>query len=271
MSTPYGQGGQQGWNPQGGYGQDPASQGYSQQQGYGQQAQQPGYDQSGYGQQQQGYDQGQQQQGYGQQQAYGQQAGYGQQGYDQNSYGQQQGYGQPATGGSTAYQAGYTGGQQQAYGQQAYGQQQSYGQPAYGQQQGYGQQGYGQQAPAGYGQGTPPAKSNKGLIIGISALVVVLAAAAVLLWVWPGFLSKKVFDKTKVEAGITTVLTNAPNANPPGYGLPTSDVSGVTCPDNQEVKAGTTFTCSLTYKGKPSSVTITVQDDAGKYQVSIPQ
>lgn len=271
MSTPYGQGGQQNWapGPQGGYGQDPAG-------GYGQQGsgQQPGYPQQGYGQQPA------QQPAYGQQPGYDQGQQYGQQ--PQQGYGQQGGY-QTGTGGTPAYQ-GYQ--QQPAYGQQPgydqgqqYGQQQGYGQQGY--DQGYNQQGYGAQSgyqQSGYQQGgynqpgfapqQAPAKSNKGLIVGISGLVVILAVAAVLLFLWPGFLNKKVFDGGKVAQGVTSILTSP---TPGGYGYSAADVTGVSCPSDQAVKAGTTFTCSLTYKGKPSTVTITVKDDNGTYEVGLPQ
>ncbi|TWH19231.1 hypothetical protein [Prauserella rugosa] len=90
------------------------------------------------------------------------------------------------------------------YGQQPYGGQQpgQYGQPdPYGQQQQYGQP-YGQQPygqPGQYGQqygmypggpGGEPPKKKTGLIIGIVAGIVVVAAGvfAILAWVAPGFL-----------------------------------------------------------------------------------
>ncbi|GGL91312.1 DUF4333 domain-containing protein [Nakamurella endophytica] len=227
---------------QGGYGQQS---GYGQQGGYGQ-GQQGGYGQGGYGDQS-GYGQG----GYGQgQSGYGQQGGYGQGGYgDQSGYGQQGGYGQ---------------------GQQGYGQQSPYGQPGgYGQgQQGYGQQyGGGQPGYGGQGYGQAPArKSNKGLYIGIGALVVVLAVAAVLLFAWPGWLNKKVFDNGKVAEGVTSILTSAP---PNGYGQ--TGVSDVSCPANEPVKQGTTFQCSLKVDGADKQVQITVVDDSGKYTVGVPQ
>ena len=71
-------------------------------------------------------------------------------------------------------------------------------------------------------------------------VVVVLAAlAAVALFVWPGFLNKKVFDERQVSQGVTDVLTGTP---PAGYGL--SGVTDVSCPSGQEVKADTSFDCT---------------------------
>ncbi|HEY7486424.1 MAG TPA: hypothetical protein VH912_18315 [Streptosporangiaceae bacterium] len=178
-----------GWNPPpGGSGDSPygGSPDYGQQPGYGQQG---GYgDQGGYGQGGQGgYGQGGQG-GYGDQGGYGQggQGGYG----DQGGYGQggQGGYGgqQPYGGGQPGYgqggQGGYGQSGQGGYGQQSgYGQQGGYGQPTqpgYGQQQSYGQQ-YGQ--PTTYG--SPPNKSNTGLILGIVggaiAVVIILVVVVV--------------------------------------------------------------------------------------------
>jgi Family of unknown function (DUF5336) len=85
--------GQQGWNPQPGYGQ------------YGQAPGQPEHGQQGYGQQGYGAQPGYGQQGFGAQPGqpgYGQ-PGYGQPGYGaQPGYGQQPGYGAPPASGSSA-------------------------------------------------------------------------------------------------------------------------------------------------------------------------
>ena len=253
------------------YGQQAAAYG---QQPYGQQ---PSYDQGGYGQPAgqggQGYGQGYQ--NYQQPSDYGQpsgQPGYGQQ------YGQPADYGQPAAG-QQAYgqQYGQSGGYGQGagYGQEAYGQPTStYGQPSYGQQPGgYGQAGYG-----GYGQSgapsggfaaatvdQPPKKSNQGLIIAIVIVVVLAVLAAVALFVWPGFLNKKVFDERQVTQGVTNVLTGTP---PTGYGL--SGVTDVSCPSGQEVKADTSFDCTLKVDGTPKTVTVRVKDSSGLYEVNPP-
>ncbi len=286
VSTPYGPGGQQGdpaqWPPQ--YGQPgyqppanpepgaPQPPAYGQQPGYGQQ---PPYGQPAtYGQP--AADPGQ---GYGQ-------PGYGQPAYGQPTYGQPTGqpsgaqpaYGQPSTYGSAPGYGGAPSYEQPVYGQPAgptygapdpaygqpggYGQQPGYAQPAgYGQQGGFGQPAYGQQPTA-----TPPAKkSGKGLMIGIGAVVLVLAIAAVVLFLYPGVLNKKVFDHTKVEAGVTNILTAAP---PAGYG--TTGVSAVSCPSDQAVKINATFNCTATINGAPKTVTITVKDDTGKYEVGVP-
>lgn len=299
--------GAQGQVPQdsqgGGYGQQP----YSQQPSYdhGGYGQQPSSDQPSYGQSPYS-----QQPGYGAQQPYrnDQQAtDYGQQGYQQPGYGQQ--YGQPVDPGQQGgqgYGQGADQGQQQSFGQQSYGQQPygqpSYGQPSYGQSSsygpppGYGRESYGhpsgygqpsQEQPGSYGQGgyggyqqpgVPPAgsspavgldqrpkKSNQGLIIAIVAVVVLAALAAVVLFVWPGVLNKKVFDDRQLNQGVTNVLTGTP---PNGYGL--TGISDVSCPSSQQVKAGTSFSCTLKVDGNSQTVTVQVKDNDGLYEVNPP-
>jgi hypothetical protein len=190
QQQPYGQ---QGYPS---YGQQEAPQGYGQpQHGYGQPEEQQVYGrpQGGYGPSEGGaYDQRSydQQQSHGQQQDYPQQQPYGQQA--QQPYGQeaQQPYGQE---GQQAY--GQEG--QQAYGQQqppqqAYGHEaQQAAQPGYGQvegqQQSYGRHAYGQQqsgdAYPGYStvgehhEGEAKSGSNKLLVFGIGAVVVVVVVA----------------------------------------------------------------------------------------------
>ncbi|HZM65432.1 MAG TPA: DUF4333 domain-containing protein, partial [Nakamurella sp.] len=80
-----------------------------------------------------------------------------------------------------------------------------------------------------------------------------------------GYLNKKVFDERQVSDGVTKVLT-APG--PGGYGL--SGVSNVSCPAGEQVKAGASFQCTLQIDGADRTVTITVQDDNGVYQVGPP-
>ncbi|GDY28573.1 DUF4333 domain-containing protein [Gandjariella thermophila] len=181
------------------------------------------------------------------------QPGYGQPGYPQPGQpGYGQGYGQPDP--SQGY-GGYPG-QQVPYG---YGQQPGYppaGQPypGYGQQPGY--------------PGTPPQADRKRsplpwILLGV--LVVVLAVVGVLGFVTPGFFLKRVFDNVAVQDGVKRILTSGTN----GYGI--TGVGAVTCPSDQEVKQGATFTCTVEVNGKPQKVTITVKTDAGEYEVGRPQ
>jgi len=100
-------------------------------------------------------------------------------------------------------------------------------------------------------------------------VVVVLAAAAVVLFWKPGYLSSTVFDQAAVQDGVTTILTNAPTDDPAGYGL--DGVSDVVCPSGVKVTAGATFTCTLTQDGSDKSVTVTIVDDSGTYKVGLPR
>jgi len=298
MSTPYGQGGQpsdpaQQW-PQ--YGQpgyqpppspDPDAQpaAYGQQTPYGQPGQeQPNYGQSGYGQAgygQSGYDQSGYAQPGGASPSYGPPSGaqptYGQPAYGQPAGSSQSPYGQPSGYGGAPVAPAYGGYDQPAYGQPGApsygGQDASYGQPSgYGQPGGYGAPAYGQQGgfgqPAGYGQPTqsaPAKKSNKRLMLSLLAFLALLVIAAVVLFLYPGVLNKKVFDHAKVEAGVTKILTDpAPN----GYGL--AGVSGVSCPSDQAVKVDAKFICTGSVGGSQKQINITVKDADGKYEVAPP-
>ena len=115
------------------------------------------------------------------------------------------------------------------------------------------------------GAGPQPKKSNQGLIIAIVVVVVLLVLAAVALFVWPGFLNKKVFDERQVSAGVTSILTEAP---PSGYGLP--GITDVSCPSGQEVKADTSFQCDLKVDGQATKVTVRVINNDGLYEVNPP-
>lgn len=236
-------------------GQDP-----DHQQGYGQQGYPPqGYPPQGYGQQ--GYPpQAYPPQGYGQQgyppQGYPPQ-GYGQQGYPPQGYGQQtypQGYPpQPFT---QPAQTGQLYGQQQGHEQYA---QQPYAQQSY---QAYGQQGGPEPYPSGYGE--PGYREQKKsalpwILCGVGGAGV-LAAILLLGFVTPGFFTTTVFDQNAVQEGVARILSNE-------YG---QDPQAVTCPTDQEVQVGSTFTCQATIEGEQRNVTITVKTDAGEYEVGRP-
>lgn len=74
------------------------------------------------------------------------------------------------------------------------------------------------------------------------------------------------FDSAKVATGIRKVLTDAP---PAGYGI--TGVTDTSCPNDQPVKIGTTFLCHATIDNASKSIRITVEDDAGKYEVGLPE
>ncbi|MFJ9786898.1 DUF4333 domain-containing protein [Amycolatopsis sp. NPDC101161] len=253
MSTPYG--GNDPQQPQ--YGQQPGGayppSGPQEQPQWGQQ-QPPSYDPN----QQQQWGQPQQPQ---QPQQWGQQPGgytppqQPQWGQQPPPYGQQPGGGYPQSGPQA----------QPQYGQQpggAYPQSGPQQQPQYGQQQ-PGQYDYGQQQYPGQGapEGEQPAKSKKGLLIGVIVLVVVVAVVGVLGFVAPGFFKTQVFNNTQMQTDVQKLLTET-------YKI--DGVTGVTCPADQKVEDGAKFECTATIAGKPTQIPITVKGDGGNYEVSPP-
>jgi len=171
--------------------------------------------------------------------------------------GQQPQYGQPA---EQPY-GGYGQQPQQPTQQYPYGQQQP--QQPYGQQSQYGQQPqYGQQYPE-----QPKKGSNTWLWIVVVVVVLAAAAFAVLGFVTPGFLNKKVFDESALEGenGVQKILID-------DYKM--ENIEKVDCPADQEVKQGATFECTVTQGGDEGGelkVKITVTNDDGEYQVALPE
>jgi len=168
--------------------------------------------------------------------------------YGQSPYAPEQTYGAP-TASYPAYDQTMAYGAPPAYGapgaaQQGYGQQ-GYAQPGFA-QQGYGQQGYG--APTSTYSVPETKKSHKGLWI-VLALVVVVAAAAVAIFVIkPPLIFRKVLDPKAVATAIESDKS--------------AGFTGVTCPSNERVKKGTTFTCTADGDRK---ITIVINDDSGNY------
>ena len=173
---------------------------------------------------------------------------YGQQPYGQPQQGQP--YGQPPYGQRPYGQPPYVQPQQgQPYGQQPYGQPQQ-GQP-------YGQQPYGE-SPFGAVH-APRGNSKLPLILGgVVALIVVVVVA--LGFVGPAYFTSKVFDQRALQSGVQGVLTSS-------YG---QKVDSVSCPAQQKVSSGSTFTCQATIGGKQTAVTVTVKDNSGTYEVARP-
>lgn len=129
------------------------------------------------------------------------------------------------------------------------------GQPQYGYPGGYQQ--YGQPP-----MQQQPKKSKAPLWIGL-VLVVLLGAAAVVLWVWPAMLMPKVFDAKSVEQGVEQVLGDNFEV----------EQGSASCPAEQEVKQGHTFTCTVKIGGEEKTVPIKVLDEASppRYEVGNPE
>lgn len=168
--------------------------------------------------------------------------------YGQPQYGHQPGYGQPPAQpgyGQQPAQPQYGQPQQQPqYGQPGYGQpaQPQYGQPqqAYGQPPQYGQPGYGQ------GYGAAPKKSKTGLIVGLGALVVLVAVGVVLLLT----LGPTVLDASAAERDVAAQFEQR-------HGVAVE----LTCPEDMEVDAGATYECTgTTADGEEVTLQISISD-----------
>ena len=186
--------------------------------------------------------------------------GSGQQGWGQQGWAQQDPSGFGSYGQQPYPQGQYPQGQypQQAYGQQPYPQGQ-YPQGQYPPQQ-YGQGQYPpQQYPHAHGE-QPVGRGRSMRTMYIAAGVVVLAVViGVLVFV---FGRTTYLDRDAAESGVELIVVGTYNAE---------TVSGVTCPDDMTVERGATFECSLEVDGAFRTVTLTMTDDEGTYEVSRPR
>ncbi|RCW40481.1 uncharacterized protein DUF4333 [Halopolyspora algeriensis] len=88
--------------------------------------------------------------------------------------------------------------------------------------------------------------------------VAVAAVVAFLGFVTPGWFHRSVFDAAAVQKGVQRILEDA-------YGV--RGIESVGCPSGQPVKIAHTFACRVTVGGRDETVTITVLDAEGTYEV----
>jgi Domain of unknown function (DUF4333) len=134
---------------------------------------------------------------------------------------------------------------QPPYGQPPYGQpQQPYGAPQYGQQP-YGQP---YAAPGGgYGQPPAPAKSRVGLIVGVTAGILVLIALVVVLALT---MSSTVLDRNAVERDVAAQFEEREGV-----------AIDLSCDDEMKVEEGATYQCTgTTVDGEDVTLEIAVTD-----------
>ncbi|NMO92853.1 DUF4333 domain-containing protein [Actinomycetospora sp. TBRC 11914] len=101
------------------------------------------------------------------------------------------------------------------------------------------------------------------VLLGLLALLVVAAVVVLLLafLVGPRFARYDVLDHAAVERGVTDVVTRDWHRQ----------ITGVSCPDGERVRPGTSFTCAATVDGKPQQVPVDVVDENGTYEVGQPR
>ncbi|MFI0464597.1 DUF4333 domain-containing protein [Saccharopolyspora sp. 5N102] len=137
------------------------------------------------------------------------------------------------------------------------------------------QYGYGQPYPpggaqfpqqGGFGQFDEfgPKKKRSALPWVSAGIIVVILALVVLVlgFITPGWFVKPVFDSASVEKGVSQTLRSS-------YGM--TGVSQVSCPAGQRVAVGHRFDCKVTVDSQPKTVTVTVKNEKGVYEVGHPR
>ncbi|WP_187352083.1 DUF4333 domain-containing protein [Allosaccharopolyspora coralli] len=108
----------------------------------------------------------------------------------------------------------------------------------------------------------PPQKRSPWPWILCVAGALVVVVLLVTGFVAPGFFVRTTFDAQAVQQGVRQTFEGA-------YGI--SGVESVTCPSGQRVEPGATFDCEATVAGSTLTVTITVKDRDGTYEVGHPR
>src|SRR5205807_10286519 len=90
--------------------------------------------------------------------------------------------------------------------------------------------------------------------------VVIRALLEICAFAWPGFLNKQVLTETHLQNGVTKILNQTYHA----------DASNVSCPANEAVTVGNSFTCTATVGGQTKHVQVTVKTTDGVYEVAEP-
>jgi hypothetical protein len=100
-----------------------------------------------------------------------------------------------------------------------------------------------------------------GLVLGALLLVALIIVGLLAFVVGPRFARVDVLDQDAVAQGVTRVVTDDWRRQ----------ITGVSCPADQEVRAGVRFTCTATVDGRPAQVPVAVIDGQGTYSVGQPR
>jgi hypothetical protein len=112
------------------------------------------------------------------------------------------------------------------------------------------------------------ASKNKPFIIaGVLIAVIIVGAIAIVV------ISKSVNQDIKkvAVAGVQTEVQQILGDRTTGYN--SDDIKDVRCNNGQDptAKKGQSFSCDVTVRGKPHQLTVTFVDNAGTYEVGLPQ
>ncbi|MDD7937369.1 DUF4333 domain-containing protein [Actinomycetospora lutea] len=126
--------------------------------------------------------------------------------------------------------------------------------------------GWGQPAPGWGGPYPPPPRKPfpwkvVGLVVGALLLIALIVVGLLAFVVGPRFARVDVLDADAVAQGVTRVVTEDWRRQ----------ITGVSCPADQEVRPGVRFTCSATVDGRPVQVPVQVVDADGTYSVGQPR
>ena len=126
--------------------------------------------------------------------------------------------------------------------------------------------GWGQPGP-GWGGPYPPQPRKPfpwkavGLVVAALIVIALIVLGLLAFVVGPRFARVDVLDPDSVTQGVTRVVTEDWRRQ----------ITGVTCPSDQEVRPGATFTCSATVDGRPAQVPVSIIDASGTYSVGQPR
>jgi len=105
------------------------------------------------------------------------------------------------------------------------------------------------------------------IIAGVLIAVIIVGAIAIVV------ISKTVNQDIKkvAVAGVQTEVQQILGDRTTGYS--SDDIKDVKCNNGQDptAKKGQSFSCDVTVRGKPHQLTVTFMDDAGTYEVGLPQ
>ncbi|WP_229874516.1 DUF4333 domain-containing protein [Amycolatopsis deserti] len=92
-------------------------------------------------------------------------------------------------------------------------------------------------------------------------MVVLLCGGGAGAWLLGAF-QGDTLDQAAVQDGVLKILRE-------DFGE--GDVKNAQCPEDQPVRTGTTFECTVTVAGQPKKVTVRVLNDQAQYEVGMPR